>query len=117
MSLIDIFLYRLNNFIELVNIRILQNNLNFDSGDYPDELVALAGIRRNDEVKPITSMKNSVSSATFYPKVANLPIISGILSIFWRIFISTLRWNIKSKRANILKRAMKPQAWKCPRFM
>ncbi|MGP1579402.1 MAG: baseplate J/gp47 family protein [Wolinella sp.] len=68
MSLIDIFLYRLNNFIELVNVRISQNYLNFSTGEYLDELVALIGIKRHEEIKPIAEVKITVSSPTFLPK-------------------------------------------------
>ncbi|MGG7049049.1 MULTISPECIES: baseplate J/gp47 family protein [unclassified Campylobacter] len=67
-TLTDIFLYRLNNFIELLNIRISQNYINFSSGDYLDELVALIGITRHDEVKPIAELEITVSSPTFLPK-------------------------------------------------
>ena len=68
MTLIDIFLYRLNHFFELINIKIANNYLNFSSGEYLDELVALVGIKRNDEVKPIAQVEVSVSSATYLPK-------------------------------------------------
>ncbi|QCD44456.1 baseplate J/gp47 family protein [Campylobacter mucosalis] len=67
-TLTDIFLYRLNNFIELLNIKIANNYLNFSSGEYLDELVKLAGLKRNDEVKPIAEVEISVSSPTFLPK-------------------------------------------------
>ena len=68
MTLIDIFLYRLNHFFELINIKIANNYLNFSTGEYLDELVALVGIKRNDEVKPIAQVEVSVSSATYLPK-------------------------------------------------
>ena len=68
MTLIDIFLYRLNHFFELINIKIANNYLNFSSGEYLDELVALVGIKRNDEVKPIAQVEVNVSSATYLPK-------------------------------------------------
>lgn len=67
-TLTDIFLYRLNNFIELINIRISQNYINFSTGDYLDELVALIGIKRHDEVKPIAELEISVNSPTFLSK-------------------------------------------------
>ena len=68
MTLIDIFLYRLNHFFELINIKIANNYLNFSTGEYLDELVALVGIKRNDEVKPIAQVEVNVSSATYLPK-------------------------------------------------
>ena len=68
MTLIDIFLYRLNHFFELINIKIANNYLNFSTGEYLDELVALVGIKRNDEVKPIAQVEVGVSSATYLPK-------------------------------------------------
>lgn len=77
MSLIDIFLFRLNNFIELLNFKISQNYLNFSSGEYLDELVALAGIKRNEEVKPISEFKISVNGATFLPKGAKFTDTKG----------------------------------------
>ncbi|MGH1601710.1 baseplate J/gp47 family protein [Campylobacter majalis] len=67
-TLTDIFLYRLNNFIELINIRISQNYINFSTGDYLDELVALIGIKRHDEVKPIAEVEIIVNSPTFLSK-------------------------------------------------
>ena len=45
MTLIDIFLYRLNNFFELINVKVANNYLNFSTGEYLDELVALIGIK------------------------------------------------------------------------
>lgn len=68
MTLIDIFLFRLNNFFELINIKIANNYLNFSTGEYLDELVSLIGIKRNEEVKPIAEVEITVSSATFLPK-------------------------------------------------
>ena len=41
MTLIDIFLFKLNNFIELTNVKISQNYLLFSKGEYLDELVKL----------------------------------------------------------------------------
>lgn len=68
MTLIDIFLYRLNNFFELINVKVANNYLNFSTGEYLDELVALIGIKRNEEVRPIAELEISVNSATFLPK-------------------------------------------------
>ena len=44
------------------------NYLNFSTGEYLDELVALIGIKRNEEVRPIAELEISVNSATFLPK-------------------------------------------------
>ncbi|OPA77252.1 phage baseplate protein [Campylobacter pinnipediorum subsp. pinnipediorum] len=68
MTLIDIFLFRLNNFFELINIKIANNYLSFSTGEYLDELVSLIGIKRNEEVRPIAQVEITVSSATFLPK-------------------------------------------------
>ena len=68
MTLIDIFLYRVNNFFELINVKVANNYLNFSTGEYLDELVALIGIKRNEEVRPIAELEISVNSATFLPK-------------------------------------------------
>ncbi len=68
MTLIDIFMYKINNFIELLNIKISNNYLNFSTGEYLDELVALIGIKRHREVKPVARVKVTVSSPTFLPK-------------------------------------------------
>ena len=68
MTLIDIFLYRLNNFFELINVKVANNYLNFSTGEYLDELVALIGIKRNEEVRPIAELETSVNSATSQTK-------------------------------------------------
>ena len=59
MTLIDIFLFKLNNFIELTNVKISQNYLLFSKGEYLDELVKLIGIKRNEEIKPIAKIESS----------------------------------------------------------
>lgn len=68
MTLIDIFLYRLNNFLELINVKVANNYLNFSTGEYLDELVKLIGIKRNEEVKPIAELEIVVNSPTFLAK-------------------------------------------------
>lgn len=68
MTLIDIFLYRLNNFFELINVKVANNYLNFSTGEYLDELVKLIGIKRNEEVKPIAELEIVVNSPTFLAK-------------------------------------------------
>ena len=68
MTLIDIFLFKLNNFIELTNVKISQNYLLFSNGEYLDELVKLIGIKRNEEIKPIAKVEIKVNSSTFLSK-------------------------------------------------
>lgn len=68
MTLIDIFLFKLNNFIELTNVKISQNYLLFSMGEYLDELVKLIGIKRNEEIKPIAKVEIKVNSPTFLSK-------------------------------------------------
>lgn len=68
MTLIDIFLFKLNNFIELTNVKISQNYLFFSKGEYLDELVKLIGIKRNEEIKPIAKVEIKVNSSTFLSK-------------------------------------------------
>lgn len=68
MTLIDIFLFKLNNFIELTNVKISQNYLLFSMGEYLDELVKLIGIKRNEEIKPIAKVEIKVNSSTFLSK-------------------------------------------------
>lgn len=68
MTLIDIFLFKLNNFIELTNVKISQNYLLFSKGEYLDELVKLIGIKRNEEIKPIAKVEIKVNSSTFLSK-------------------------------------------------
>ncbi|CUU72203.1 baseplate J/gp47 family protein [Campylobacter hyointestinalis] len=67
-TLIDIFLYKLSKFIEATNIKIANNYINFSTGNYLDELVALIGMKRHEEVKPIAKVEIKVSSPTFLPK-------------------------------------------------
>jgi baseplate J-like protein len=68
MTLIDIFLFKLNNFIERTNVKISQNYLFFSQGEYLDELVKLIGIKRNEEIKPIAKVEIKVNSSTFLSK-------------------------------------------------
>lgn len=68
MTLIDIFLFKLNNFIERTNVKISQNYLLFSQGEYLDELVKLIGIKRNEEIKPIAKVEIKVNSSTFLSK-------------------------------------------------
>lgn len=68
MTLIDIFLYRINNFFELINVKVANNYLNFSTGEYLDELVKLIGIKRNEEVSPIAELEIVVNSPTFLAK-------------------------------------------------
>lgn len=68
MTLIDIFLYRLNNFFELINVKVANNYLNFSTGEYLDELVKLVGIKRNEEIRPIAELKIVLNSPTFLAK-------------------------------------------------
>ncbi|WP_033915820.1 baseplate J/gp47 family protein [Campylobacter sputorum] len=71
-TLIDIFLYRINNKIQEINFKIANNYLNFSSGEYLDELVALIGIKRHKAVKPIATIKISVNSPTFLARGTKL---------------------------------------------
>lgn len=67
-TLIDIFLYKLSKFIEATNIKIANNYLNFSTGEYLDELVALIDMKRHEEIRPIATVEIKVSSPTFLPK-------------------------------------------------
>lgn len=67
-TLIDIFLYRINNFLQEINYKIANNYINFSTGEYLDELVALIGIKRHEATKPIAKVKITSSSPTFLAK-------------------------------------------------
>ena len=77
MTLIDIFLYRQAKFIEYINYQISNNYLNFSTGEYLDELVALIGLKRFDEVKPVAKLKIAVSSPTYLPKGTKFTDLKG----------------------------------------
>lgn len=72
MTLIDIFLFRLSKFIEFINYQISNNYLNFSSGEYLDELVALIGLKRIEAVKPVAKIKFRATSPTFLSKGTKL---------------------------------------------
>ncbi|MCZ6104062.1 hypothetical protein [Campylobacter ureolyticus] len=72
MTLIDIFLYIQAKFIEFINYQISNNYLNFSTGEYLDELVALIGLKRIEAIKPIAKIKFSASSPTFLSKGTKL---------------------------------------------
>ncbi|ALV24555.1 phage baseplate assembly protein J, putative [Campylobacter iguaniorum] len=77
MTLIDIFLYQLSKFIEATNVKISKNYLNFSTGEYLDELVALIDMKRHEEVKPIATIEIKVSSPTFLPKGTKFTDLKG----------------------------------------
>lgn len=76
-TLIDIFLYRQAKFIEYINYQISNNYLNFSTGEYLDELVALIGLKRFDEVKPVAKLKIAVTSPTYLPKGTKFTDLNG----------------------------------------
>lgn len=68
MTLIDIFLFQICKIIEFVNYQVANNYINFSSGEYLDELVALIGLKRIRATKPIATIQITATTATFLAK-------------------------------------------------
>ncbi len=68
MTLIDIFLFELSKFSELINHRISQNYINYSRGAYLDELVALIGLKRYESINPVATVEIKTNDRVYLSK-------------------------------------------------